>query len=450
MSCDSSSFPQNSSDTNFNDYDRLTEDDGSSDFSVRKLTHSVSFDGSTTSQSVQQQNQPQQEQQQAQSRAQQENVEKLQSQFTKKGNLFAQSKSFDQADLGVGKNKKNIINHFNSMTMYDSVVRSDDFKDSVAGSDKIFTSNLVIKPSSKSGLFEDVTCELKDCNVLPRPSYTSHHHDTQLYHYNECSEDRKGAAAAPTAGSSDGPYNKKMTSPSQYSWPLDNTVSLPLTSDSNRNRNSTIDVIMEGPSSNGESSDSLGSASAHRPTRNAKDDELGPHSHNSRSDEFNFTVDPNAISIAEGSSDPEASDERPEGNNNNGGNNKRVNFNARRDGSHGGTTSTVGDNNNDFVPRQPRKSRPRTRVKHFRPKGKSGPAKRAIASYAVSVGHLLLYLPAMFVVGLKGPTLAPGAALFCGIVVYCEFIVQPVALLLISPRLRVEVIKTIYYFIGRR
>jgi len=84
------------------------------------------------------------------------------------------------------------------------------------------------------------------------------------------------------------------------------------------------------------------------------------------------------------------------------------------------------------------------RVKHFKPKGsKASPARKVIASYAVSVGHLLLYLPAMFVIGLKGKSLPPGVALLCGLVVYCEFIVQPVALLLISPRLRGEVKGTI-------
>jgi hypothetical protein len=57
----------------------------------------------------------------------------------------------------------------------------------------------------------------------------------------------------------------------------------------------------------------------------------------------------------------------------------------------------------------------------------------------VTVGHLLLYLPAMFLVGLRGPKLPPPVAFLCGIVVYSEFIVQPIALLLVSPKIRLEV-----------
>lgn len=45
----------------------------------------------------------------------------------------------------------------------------------------------------------------------------------------------------------------------------------------------------------------------------------------------------------------------------------------------------------------------------------------------------------MVTIALIGPSLPPGVAFVCGMVVYCEFIVQPIALLLVSPKLRMEV-----------
>ncbi|CAL8070016.1 unnamed protein product [Orchesella dallaii] len=71
---------------------------------------------------------------------------------------------------------------------------------------------------------------------------------------------------------------------------------------------------------------------------------------------------------------------------------------------------------------------------------KKNPRWRVFASYSVSIGHLILYLPAMLVIGVLGGNLPPGVAFMCGVVVYCEFIVQPIALLLVSPKLRNEVV----------
>ena len=116
-----------------------------------------------------------------------------------------------------------------------------------------------------------------------------------------------------------------------------------------------------------------------------------------------------------------------------------------------GRPQDVNSMNSRSIQNVKRKHRTRARVKHFRNKGtKTGPATRALASYVVSVGHLLLYLPAMFVVGLQGSSLPPGVALFCGIVVYCDFLIQPVALLLVSHRLRLEVERTICSLFGNK
>lgn len=66
-------------------------------------------------------------------------------------------------------------------------------------------------------------------------------------------------------------------------------------------------------------------------------------------------------------------------------------------------------------------------------------ATRLLLSYSVSLGHLLLYLPSIMVVCLfKGEVLPVGVVLVVGVVVYCEFIIQPVALFFLSPRLRGE------------
>jgi len=46
----------------------------------------------------------------------------------------------------------------------------------------------------------------------------------------------------------------------------------------------------------------------------------------------------------------------------------------------------------------------------------------------------------MFLIGLKGGNLPPLICLFCSLIVYCEFLVQPIALLVVSPKLRNEII----------
>jgi len=66
----------------------------------------------------------------------------------------------------------------------------------------------------------------------------------------------------------------------------------------------------------------------------------------------------------------------------------------------------------------------------------------------VTVGHLLLYLPSMFIVGVFGSShsspLPSYLSLACGLVVYSEFLIQPLALLLISPKIRSEVTSSVY------
>lgn len=78
-----------------------------------------------------------------------------------------------------------------------------------------------------------------------------------------------------------------------------------------------------------------------------------------------------------------------------------------------------------------------------------GVEKTALASFLVTVSHFLLYVPTMLVIGLRGWFLPKFAILICDMIVYAEFLIHPVVLLMTSTRMRSEIGHTLRRLAGR-
>lgn len=105
---------------------------------------------------------------------------------------------------------------------------------------------------------------------------------------------------------------------------------------------------------------------------------------------------------------------------------------------HSNPYSTTDTTSEDHPPLHRRYlPKPHPQIKH----GRTGPmATRQFFSYLISFGHLVLYLPAMLIVGLVGKSaLPPIVACACAVVVYSEFLIQSMAILCLSPKFRNEV-----------
>lgn len=72
-----------------------------------------------------------------------------------------------------------------------------------------------------------------------------------------------------------------------------------------------------------------------------------------------------------------------------------------------------------------------------------GLQKSALSSFLITVSHFLLYVPTMLVIGLHGWFLHPIAIFICDLVVYSEFLIHPVVLLIMSTKMRNEVKRTL-------
>merc|ERR1712071_37504 len=69
--------------------------------------------------------------------------------------------------------------------------------------------------------------------------------------------------------------------------------------------------------------------------------------------------------------------------------------------------------------------------------------RSAATSLLVTASHLLLYLPALLLLGLQGTVVNPVAAALCALIVYSEFLIHPMVLLSTSQRMRQEIIRTL-------
>nr|CAH0099791.1 unnamed protein product [Daphnia galeata] len=69
--------------------------------------------------------------------------------------------------------------------------------------------------------------------------------------------------------------------------------------------------------------------------------------------------------------------------------------------------------------------------------------RSAATSLIVTASHLLLYLPALLLLGLQGTVVNPVAAALCALIVYSEFLIHPMVLLSTSRRMRQEVLRTL-------
>ncbi|XP_043197799.1 trace amine-associated receptor 13c-like [Amphibalanus amphitrite] len=72
-----------------------------------------------------------------------------------------------------------------------------------------------------------------------------------------------------------------------------------------------------------------------------------------------------------------------------------------------------------------------------------GLERTAMASFLVTLSHLVLYIPTLLVIGLHGWILPPIGILICDMIVYSEFFIHPVILLATSTRMRKEVRSTL-------
>lgn len=72
-----------------------------------------------------------------------------------------------------------------------------------------------------------------------------------------------------------------------------------------------------------------------------------------------------------------------------------------------------------------------------------GLERTAMASFLITLSHLVLYVPTLLVIGLHGWILPPLGILLCDMVVYSEFFIHPIMLLATSTRMRKEVRTTL-------